>query len=205
MRMAELAERSGESVATIKYYRREGLLPPGEPTAPNQADYGQQHVDRLRLVRVLRDVADLPVAAIRTVLEAVDDPSRPIHEVVGAAHRALDPGQPEPDPEARAMADGVIARAGWQVADDAPARDTLARALAALDVLGVGATEAALDRYVTAADQVAAQEVAVTLDGAEEPSRDVLVTSVVVGTVVFEQVLTAMRRLAQEHHSAVRG
>jgi DNA-binding transcriptional MerR regulator len=39
MRIAELSRRSGVSVPTIKYYLREGLLPPGERTSPNQALY----------------------------------------------------------------------------------------------------------------------------------------------------------------------
>ena len=37
MRMAELSRRTGVPVPTIKYYLREGLLPPGERTSPNQA------------------------------------------------------------------------------------------------------------------------------------------------------------------------
>ncbi len=41
MRVAELSRRSGVSVASIKYYLREGLLPPGELTSPNQAHYGE--------------------------------------------------------------------------------------------------------------------------------------------------------------------
>ena len=43
----QLSVSTGISVATIKYYVRAGLLPPGEPTAPNQAQYGEGHVARL--------------------------------------------------------------------------------------------------------------------------------------------------------------
>lgn len=39
MRISELSDVTGVSVATIKYYLREELVPPGERTAPNQADY----------------------------------------------------------------------------------------------------------------------------------------------------------------------
>ena len=38
MRVAELSRRTDVSVASIKYYLREGLLPAGERTGPNQAD-----------------------------------------------------------------------------------------------------------------------------------------------------------------------
>lgn len=203
MRMAELSERSGVPVATIKYYRREGLLPPGEATAANQALYSQEHVDRLRLVRALRDVAGLPVAAIREVLAAVDDPARSLHDVVGAAHRALDPDGEDVAEDPLARVEAVVERAGWQVSATAPARHSLARALQALDSLDVPAGPEVLDRYVEAADLVAAGEVAATL-GPADRSREAVVTSVVVGTVLFEPVLTSLRRLAHEHHSARR-
>ena len=44
MRIAELSSRSGTSIPTIKYYLREGLLPAGEATGRNQADYGDDPV-----------------------------------------------------------------------------------------------------------------------------------------------------------------
>ena len=37
MRIAELSQTTGVPVPTIKYYLREGLLPAGELTSPNQA------------------------------------------------------------------------------------------------------------------------------------------------------------------------
>lgn len=201
--MAELADAAGVPVATIKYYRREGLLPSGEATAPNQAAYTDAHVERLRLIRSLREVADLSIAAIHDVLDAVDDPHRGTHEVVGAAHRALDPGGGPVDDQALARAAEVIREAGWQVSETAPARATLARALSALDELGVSTDPDRLDRYIRAADAVARDEVSAAL-GAPARSREAVVTSVVIGTVLFEQVLAAMRRLAQEHHSGRR-
>lgn len=39
MRMAELSSSSGVPIPTIHFYLREGLLPPGERTSPNQAHY----------------------------------------------------------------------------------------------------------------------------------------------------------------------
>ncbi len=203
MRMAELSRRSGVPIATIKYYRREGLLPAGESSAPNQADYGQAHLDRLRLIRTLREVADLPVAALRDVVAAIEDPARSPHDVVGAAHRAIDARvEAEVSDEDLARADEAVRRAGWQVDESAPARTALARALAALDDLGISTDEQTLQRYVRAADTVAAEEVEATMGQQSAGSRDALVTSVVAGTVLYEHVLTSMRRLAQEHHSA---
>ena len=60
--MAELAKRSGLSVATIKFYLREGLLPPGQRSNVNQAEYDEAHLERLRMIRALAKVARLPLA-----------------------------------------------------------------------------------------------------------------------------------------------
>jgi hypothetical protein len=56
--------------------------------------------------------------------------------------------------------------------------------------------------YAEMADSLAKWE----LDqvGSQDGTRADLVESVVVGTVVFEAALVALRRLAQEHHSALR-
>jgi DNA-binding transcriptional MerR regulator len=89
MWMAELAERSGLPVATIKYYLREGLLPPGKNTSATRASYGETHLRRLRLVRALTDVAGMRLDAVRAVLRAVDDKSLSWHEAVGSAHSRL--------------------------------------------------------------------------------------------------------------------
>ncbi|MGB8946164.1 MAG: MerR family transcriptional regulator, partial [Streptomyces sp.] len=85
MRIGELSRRTGVPVPTIKYYVREGLLPPGELSSPNQAHYGETHERRLRLIRALLEVGGLKVSAIAEVLGAVDDPGRPLHKVLGAA------------------------------------------------------------------------------------------------------------------------
>ena len=89
MRIAELSRRSGTSIPTIKYYLREGLLPAGTATGRNQAEYGEAHRHRLRLIRALIDVGGLSVAAARDVLAAVDAPDLPSHFLLGAAHGSL--------------------------------------------------------------------------------------------------------------------
>ncbi|GFN02698.1 hypothetical protein Smic_12540 [Streptomyces microflavus] len=85
MRIGELSRRSGVPVPTIKFYVRERLLPAGELTSPNQADYGPDHERRLRLIRVLLEVGGLSLAAIAEVLEAADDPEQPVIRVLGRA------------------------------------------------------------------------------------------------------------------------
>ena len=73
MRISELSASSGITVPTIKFYLREGLLAPGSPRAVNQADYGEPHLHRLRLIRALSEIGGLRLREIRGVLAAIDD------------------------------------------------------------------------------------------------------------------------------------
>lgn len=206
MKISELSRRSGISVATIKYYLREGLLAPGTPTAPNQADYGEDHVHRLRLIRALIEVGGLGVAPVRRVLDAIGDERLPMHEVLGIAHHALGPPPdtaPLPDDvvRARSEVDRFISDLGWNVSAHAPARRALADALVALRRLGLDYDVQAFRLYADLADELAASELEHVRTSS---SRAEAVESAIVGTVVFEAALMALRRLAQEHHSAKR-
>ncbi|MGW7595320.1 MerR family transcriptional regulator, partial [Streptomyces rubiginosohelvolus] len=145
MRLAELSERSGVPTATIKYYLRERLLPPGERITATQAEYGEEHLRRLRLVRSLIQVGRMPVAAAREVLAAAEDESLSQNARMGAAVWALPQG-PEPDEDdphaarAREQVDAVLGRMGWsygqELGDTSPAYRMLVAAIASLDRLG---------------------------------------------------------------------
>ncbi|MFI9003285.1 MerR family transcriptional regulator [Streptomyces sp. NPDC053541] len=201
MRIGELSRRTGVSVATIKYYVREGLLPAGQLTSPNQASYGEAHVRRLRLIRAMIDVGGLSVAAVREVVAAVDDPEQPLHTMLGAAADNVVPryegAGDEPGDALVAARDTVtdlLARRGWLSHDDAPAREALAVAVAALENVGHGGfAEAVLDAYADAAERVAQVDVEYV---AKNVAREELVESVVVGTVLGDAVFAALRRLA---------
>lgn len=206
MRISELSAASGVPVATIKYYLREGLVPPGERTAVNQADYDEHHLRRLRLVRVLRELAGLSITTIHEILRAVGDEERPVHQLLGIAHHALGPvSEPEPtdDPPVRERAeiDRYLDELGWRISLDAPARADLARTLHSLRTLGWELDAHALDEYVAVADRLAAWEVGHLTSASDRTTQ---VEQTVVGTVAFETALVALRRLAQEHHSALR-
>ncbi|KUL49046.1 MerR family transcriptional regulator [Streptomyces sp. NRRL F-4489] len=204
MRIGELSRETGVAVPTIKFYVREGLLPPGRLTSPNQASYDQDHVRRLRLIRGLIDVGGLSVAAVREVLSAVDAPGVPVHKVLGAAHDAITPvpaTRPEGLPEARQAVAELIARRGWRVGPDHPAAEAMAVALAAFRDLGQGAFVEVFDDYAAACERIAGADLAYVGRHAEV---DALVESVVVGTVLGDAVLTAMRRLAHVDRSARR-
>lgn len=208
MRISELSGASGVPVATIKFYLRVGLLPLGRPVATNQAEYDEIHVRRLGLIRALADVGELPLGTVRQVLEAVDDPDVPMHEALGKAHILLGPeldGTSDPDVvAAREEVDRFLRELGWTVSAESPGRDELAFALATLRRLGWPDTDPArlFTPYAQAADRIAAREVKATTPAGA--TRAEAMERAVIGTVVFDAVLSALRRLAQERHSAER-
>ncbi|MFB8401790.1 MerR family transcriptional regulator [Streptomyces sp. NPDC055912] len=198
MRIGELSRRTGVSIPTIKFYVREGLLPAGELTSPNQASYGEAHVQRLRLIRALLDVGGLSVAAIREVILAVDDPERSVHKLLGTVASGLVPRYDREShagiEEARKQVAALIAARGWRVQQGNPAAEALAVALAAVDEAGHGGFSQVLEAYADAAEQVARADLDYV---AGNVAREVLVESVVVGTVIGDAMFSALRRMAQ--------
>lgn len=142
MRIGELSNRSGVPVPTIKFYVREGLLPAGQLTSPNQASYDSDHERRLRLIRALLDVGGLSLAAIGDVLRVVEDPAQPVHKVLGAAAKRLAPVHGDgPGPEledAREEVAELLARRGWRAEAHGPAGESLAEVIVALRRAGHG-------------------------------------------------------------------
>jgi DNA-binding transcriptional MerR regulator len=214
MLMSELSGRSGVPIATIKYYLREGLLPPGAATSATRAEYDEVHLRRLRLIRALLDIGEVPVAAIGKILTIVDDESASVHQMLGAVQYELGPHPARPaqdDPDWQAASrevDELVAGLGWTVAPDAPARRLLAQTLAALRRTGSAPSGPGLRAYAEAMAGLAASEVA-SLDPAASglsagDSRIALAESAVVGMVLHERVIVALRRLAQEDASARR-
>ncbi|MGW5120296.1 MerR family transcriptional regulator [Streptomyces noursei] len=204
MRIGELSRETGVAVPTIKFYVREGLLPAGRLTSPNQASYDEGHVRRLRLIRGLIEVGGLSVATVREVLTAVDAPGGSVHKVLGAAHDAITPvpiGRPEALPEARRRVAELISRRGWRAGADHPAAEAMAVALAAFQDLGQGAFVEVLDEYAEACERVADADLAYV---GRHADVEELVESVVVATVLGDAVLSALRRLAHVDRSARR-
>ena len=194
MKISELSELSGVPVATVKFYIREGMLPRGEALSATRAEYGEEHLSRLRLIAALTDVRGLPLARVRDVLALIDAPLDDPMETLGLAVGALPPyvdGGQDDYPRARE----AIAELGLTYDADFTAVAQLDEALRALDAAGLDASPAALDRYGAAMRQVAAQEVAPMA----EMSPAETVTYAVLGTAMYEPVMLALRRLAHHH------
>jgi DNA-binding transcriptional MerR regulator len=88
--IGELAERSGVTREAIRYYEREGVLPP--PTrggAGRYRLYSDADAQRLAFVRRARDLG-FSLDEVRELLDlAASDPSRPCGDVNSVAHTHL--------------------------------------------------------------------------------------------------------------------
>ena len=203
MRIAELSRRSGVPAATIKYYLRERLLPPGVHTSPNQVDYTDDHVARLRLIRALIDLGGLSVSKTSDILAVLDSGDHDAWETVGKAQYALsarsgaDPDD-VPDETASRAVDDLLSRRGWHIRPDSPARRTLIAVCAALHRLGHDDIAAAVDDYAAAIEPIAAVDLALIKDKTSIPE---ITETVIVATILGDSMLSALRRLAQEHAS----
>jgi DNA-binding transcriptional MerR regulator len=199
MRIAELSRKSGIPVPTIKYYLREGLLPPGELSSPNQARYGEEHLRRLQLVRALLEVGRLPIASIKEVLREIDRPNPNVHTAMGYALKAI--GHEEPGSEQRREVDELIERQGWQVAPGAAAREVVAEVIGALRRLGATTMLDRLDDLAELSGRIGEIDLEIVAD---QRSPEEMVYSAVVGAVLGDRLLAGLRRLAQESASAKR-
>lgn len=203
MRIAELSRRSGVAVPTIKFYLREGMLPPGERTRPNQAQYDDSHVRRLRLVRAMVDLGGLSVAAVRDILATVDSPTDDLDELMGTVSKGLTQAPEEVDEAALDEVFALIDDMGWSCNREHPAARSLAMVYTAAREIDHGQLIAAMRQYAEASELIARAD----LDYVENfTGIDRVLESVVVGTVLGDSALAALRKLAQtaESHSRYR-
>ena len=210
MQVSELVSTTGVPLATVKYYLREGLLPAGRRITARSSEYGAEHVRRLALLRILRDVGAIPVQRLRELVEAVETPRLSVHEMFARASDAIAAGARRdqesalvPSPEAAAMVDAVLHTMGWRhVRPEAVDLENLRRVVSQLLATGLfGLDEEGLAFYARVADQLARAEIAAL---PEDHDRAAHLERMVVGTVAFGEILAILRRLAEEEHSAGR-
>ncbi|QVT78242.1 hypothetical protein ENKNEFLB_00615 [Nocardioides aquaticus] len=209
--LGELARAAEVPVGTVKYYLREGLLPEGRLRSTTRADYDETHLARLRLLRLLREVGDVPVGRLRDLVAALEDhgadrPHRSLG-VLAAGSSALAGPVPAPGPlaeRADALAGELADEVGWddqlRAAPEWAAVRSVLETVLAWERLGLPVASTDLRPYVVAADLVARHDVAALGDG--DPTD--LLTQLVVGQVVYGRLLEVLRRLGEAHHSLVR-
>lgn len=199
MRISELSSQTGVPVATIKFYLRASLLPEGVRTSATQAQYDESHMARLRLIRALLGPGGLSVAAAHRVIQAIEEPPPSVHELLGVAASAV--ARPVVVTDGQPRVEELMQRCAWQIEEkDHPTYAALEDALRALDEAGFELPEGALDVYVEHMRQIAEYEI----ENVPTDSPTAAVRYVVLGTVLIEPVILALRRLAQAEASARR-
>lgn len=192
MRISELSTAADVPVATIKYYLREGLLPEGERTAPTQATYGDAHVQRLRVIRALVS-SGVSIAETRRVLAALNNPPANPFDVLGTAHEAVTPQVT--DTVDLSEAEALAARLGWTPGTcDPRVLASVARALQVVQRAGFEVPAEVMTAYLDGIRAMAGAEIAAV----PTESVDAAVRYVVLGTVLIEPLLLALRRVAEQ-------
>jgi DNA-binding transcriptional MerR regulator len=199
MRISELSAQTGVPVATIKFYLRRKLLHDGVRTSATQAQYDESHVVRLRLIRALLGPGGLSVTAAHRVIQAIEDPPPSVHELLAVAASAL--ARPSVGSDGQPHVDELMRRWGWEMDQkDHPTYAAVEDALRALDEAGFELPEGALDFYLDHMRQIAQFEI----DNVPTDSPTAAVRYVVLGTVLLEPLILALRRLAEQEASARR-
>ncbi|ANG85126.1 MerR family transcriptional regulator [Microbacterium aurantiacum] len=197
MRISELSHASGIPVASIKFYIREGMLPRGASTSATSADYGDEHLARLRLIQALSEVRALPLARVKEILDLVDHPADTAYATLGRAVNALPPYVEPTDAEhARDTIDALGLT--WDPGFGAVAQ--LGAAIRAVQGAGLRWDAELAALYLEPIRTLAAGEIAPLADMAPADA----VAHAVLGTAVYEPVILALRRLAHQQLLAER-
>lgn len=89
LKRAELANRSGCNIETIRYYEKIGMLPDPPRTASGYRLYDEQHLARLRFILRARELG-FPIEEIRGLLGLVDGGTQTCAEVKARTERHLE-------------------------------------------------------------------------------------------------------------------
>jgi MerR family redox-sensitive transcriptional activator SoxR len=101
--IGEVARRAGVNVSAIRFYEREGLLPPPE-RAGGQRRFGEDTVERLRIIAVAKR-AGFSLAEVRALLSSI--------ERGASAHEQLQALATAKLPEVDAAIERAEATRGW--------------------------------------------------------------------------------------------
>lgn len=214
MKIGELSTHSGVPVGTIKFYIREGLLPRGRRSAANQARYGVHHLDRIRLIQALTDVARVSIGEAREIVLALQDPNpkpgkifrRAFDSLAGQGDRVTGTEEAHELEEMKAEIVAFLRALGWSVDPVHFALTTLARSWRSAcglwhpRWLQPAPGLAALRPFAQAMESLAEVEMPADVWQPDEDPSGTL-TAAITGSVLFEPILLALRRLAHENRA----
>lgn len=194
MRVSELVRRSGVPLPTIKYYIREGMLAPGESDTPRRAEYDETHLARLRLIHALTGPALLSLTQVKAILQIIDAPQGDITRQLAVATAVLT-GRSEQElaSESYPRSANAVRLLGPEYLARPPAVASLESALAAVEDAGLQVDPRQMAVYGKHMLAIARSEIEHI---PAEPAKAVEYS--VLGTVLYEPVLAAIRRLAHQ-------
>ncbi|MFE3993874.1 MerR family transcriptional regulator [Streptomyces goshikiensis] len=205
MKISELSRRTGVPVASIKYFLRQELLPTGRATAATLAEYGDEHVQRLRLIKALTALGGLSIAATRNVLAAIDQAhtsegalgavSYALPVPVAAQSAAGDEEEAEAEATAGAEVAELLVALDWQAPGTSPHVQGLTSALKELRRLDARYAPGELAAYARLAESVARLDLE-RAAGVDDPVA--LAERAVIVFAICAPVFELLRRLAQE-------
>ncbi|MFD5409302.1 MerR family transcriptional regulator [Streptomyces nojiriensis] len=209
MKISELSRRTGVPVASIKYFLRQGLLPAGRATAATLAEYGEEHAQRLRLIKALTTLGGLSIAATREVLGAVDQAHSsesalgavsyalpvPVAAQGAAGHDEDEADEAGADTTAGAEVAELLTALDWQAPGTSPHVKGLTVALEELRRLDAQYAPGELAAYARLAESVARLDLE-RAAGLDDPVA--LAERAVIVFAICAPVFELLRRLAQE-------
>lgn len=202
MRVSELARRGDITIASVKYYIRIGLLPSGHAQSATRAEYDESHLERVRLIRTLADVGGLSIERIGEVVAALDHPPSSRHALLGTAHHVLrENGTGAVSDQAWRLVEPLAAPCEAGATGHSPASIALGRAITAAQTAGWSITSDTLHTWGQALREVARGDVVADL-GDVSPAE--ALRYVVMGNLLTDPILIALRRVEQERRSVER-
>ena len=127
MQIGQLARQAGVAIDTVRYYERQGLLPPPQRRASGYRQYGEQDISRLRFIRRAKDLG-FSLQEIQDLLRLNGNRSADRAEVRALAQQRLagiERKIRELDAMRAALADLVGQCAGHGSLEDCPIIDSL--------------------------------------------------------------------------------
>jgi DNA-binding transcriptional MerR regulator len=200
--LTELSQRARLPIPSIKFYLREEVLPRGDLGAPHRGYYGAEHLRRLELIVMLRDVAGLSLPAVREVCRVLDaDDERRGGRSAAQALDALGRREERPRRRQRELSSArrelleFLRARGIRVRAGAVAVAELAAAMVAMRrVVGLPFDARALGPHLTAATAQAGRD----FQSCRQLADGFPATSTL-AAVLWEPVHVLLRRIAHEH------
>jgi DNA-binding transcriptional MerR regulator len=197
MQLRELSEAAGTTPATIKFYLREGLLPPGDTVHATRASYSPKHIKRLQLIHALRRIVGLSIEQVHGILTLADDGVPQLALLAHVQRVVLGLGSDTGNVARTAAADAVVRMRDWPDAQS-DARDALDRHIALMEGLGITLPLELLNQYSRAVDAIAGLDLELTTAGND--TDDVILTAAI-GMHMHSQLMLKLLALAQASHA----